>query len=101
MGHNTLEQTWWYLHLSNNELVQQSTNRLFKIQILLKDFKLFLNQIKKFLVQIPVHIVTKNCLREIRFGNTVLFTFVAVFLCFCNGLIYVFIYLYIKLLFSQ
>ena len=39
MSHNRFEQIWWCLHFNNNELLQQSTNRLFKIQPLL-DFSL-------------------------------------------------------------
>jgi len=32
MGRNRFEQIWWCLHFNKNELLQQSTNRLFKIQ---------------------------------------------------------------------
>ena len=35
---NRFEQIWWCLHFNNNELLQQSTNRLFKIQPLLDFF---------------------------------------------------------------
>ena len=38
MSHNRFEQIWWCLHFNNNELKQQSTNRLFKIQPLLDFF---------------------------------------------------------------
>ena len=38
MSRNRFEQIWWCLHFNNNELLQQSTNRLFKIQPLLDIF---------------------------------------------------------------
>ena len=38
MSRNRFEQIWWCLHFNNNELLQQSTNRLFKIQPLLDFF---------------------------------------------------------------
>ena len=38
MSHKRFEQIWWCLHFNNNELLQQSTNRLFKIQPLLDFF---------------------------------------------------------------
>ena len=40
MSRNTsrFEQIWWCLHFNNNELLQQSTNRLFKIQPLFDFF---------------------------------------------------------------
>src|SRR5215469_3322727 len=38
MSRNRFEQIWCYLHFSNNELLQHSTNRLFKIQLLLDFF---------------------------------------------------------------
>ena len=38
MSRNRFEQIWWFLHFNNNELLQQSTNRLFKIQPLLDFF---------------------------------------------------------------
>jgi len=38
MSHNKFEQIWWGLHFNNSELLQQSTNRLFKIQPLLDFF---------------------------------------------------------------
>src|SRR5215469_13599735 len=38
MSRNRFEQIWCYLHFSNNELLQHSTNRLFKIQPLLDYF---------------------------------------------------------------
>ena len=38
MSHNRFEQIWWCLHFNNNEFLQQSTNRLFKIQPLLDFF---------------------------------------------------------------
>jgi len=38
MSCNRFEQIWWCLHFNNNELLQQSTNRLFKIQPLLDFF---------------------------------------------------------------
>ena len=47
MSHNKFELIWWCLHFNNNELLQQSTNRLFKIQHLL-DFFLEIFQIKNF-----------------------------------------------------
>ena len=44
MSHNRFEQIWWCLHFNNNELLQQTTNRLSKIQpfwiFSLKDFRL-------------------------------------------------------------
>jgi len=52
MSHNRFEQIWWCLHFNNNELLQQSTNRLFKINpywiFSLKDFRLFISQINNF-----------------------------------------------------
>ena len=52
MSRNRFEQIWWRLHFNNNELLQQSTNRLFKIQPILdfslKDFRLFISQINNF-----------------------------------------------------
>ena len=38
MSHNRFEQIWWCVHFNNNKLLQQSTNRLFKIQLLLDFF---------------------------------------------------------------
>ena len=38
MSRNRFEQISWCLHFNNNELLQQSTNRLFKIQSLLDFF---------------------------------------------------------------
>ena len=38
MSRNRFEQIWLCLHFNNNELLQQSTNRLFKIQPLLDFF---------------------------------------------------------------
>jgi len=38
MSRNRFEQIWGCLHFNNNELLQQSTNRLFKIQPLLDFF---------------------------------------------------------------
>ena len=38
MSRNRFEQIWWRLHFNNNELLQQSTNRLFKIHPLLDFF---------------------------------------------------------------
>ena len=38
MSQKRFEQIWWCLHFNNNELLQQSTNRLFKIQPLLDFF---------------------------------------------------------------
>jgi len=38
MSRNRFEQIWWCLHFNNNELLQQSTNRLFKIKPLLDFF---------------------------------------------------------------
>ena len=38
MSRNRFEQIWWCLHFNNNELLQQSTNRLFKVQPLLDFF---------------------------------------------------------------
>ena len=38
MSRSRFEQIWWCLHFNNNELLQQSTNRLFKIQPLLDFF---------------------------------------------------------------
>ena len=38
MSRNRFEQIWLWLHFNNIELLQQSTNRLFKIQPLLDFF---------------------------------------------------------------
>jgi len=38
VSRNRFEQIWWCLHFNNNELLQQSTKRLFKIQPLLDFF---------------------------------------------------------------
>jgi len=38
MSHNRFEQIWWCLHFNNNKHLQQSTNRLFKIQPFLDFF---------------------------------------------------------------
>ena len=38
MSRNRFEQIWWCLHFNNNKHLQQSTNRLFKIQPLLDFF---------------------------------------------------------------
>jgi len=38
MSRNRFEQIWRRLHFNNNELLQQSTNRFFKIQPLLDFF---------------------------------------------------------------
>jgi len=38
MTRNRFEQIWWFLHFNINERLQQSTNRLFKIQLLLDFF---------------------------------------------------------------
>ena len=52
MSHNRFEQIWWCLYFNNNELLQQSTNRLFKFNpywiFSLKDFRLFISQINNF-----------------------------------------------------
>jgi len=43
VSRNIFEQIWWCLHFNNNELLQHSTNRLFKIPPLLDFFKIFQN----------------------------------------------------------
>jgi len=55
MSRNRFEQICWCLHFNNNELLQQSINRLFKIQPLLDFFLERFQTIHKPNQQLSLH----------------------------------------------